>query len=93
MTEEEIRDIYREFYREEKFVRLLPPSLLAETRNVYAANYCDLSLKWDRRKNRLIILSALDNLVKGAAGQAVQNMNLMLGFKEEEGLEAVPLRP
>ncbi|RJX24225.1 MAG: N-acetyl-gamma-glutamyl-phosphate reductase [Dethiobacter sp.] len=93
ITEEEILDMYRDFYREEKFVRLLPPPLLVETRNVYASNYCDLSIRWDSRNNRLIILSALDNLVKGAAGQAVQNMNLMLGFKEEKGLEMVPLRP
>ena len=93
ITEEEIREIYQEFYRRESFVRLLPPHLTAETRNVYGSNYCDLSLKWDARQKRLIILSALDNLVKGAAGQAVQNMNLMLGFEEEQGLKAIPLRP
>lgn len=93
ITEEEIREIYQEFYRGEKFVRVLPSTLLVETRNVYASNYCDLSLKWDSRQNRLIILSAVDNLVKGAAGQAVQNMNLMLGFKEEQGLNMIPLRP
>ncbi len=92
-TEEEIRNVYREFYRNESFVRILPSPFLPETRNVYASNYCDLSVKWDPRKNRLIIISAIDNLVKGAAGQAVQNMNLMLGFKEEEGLKAIPLRP
>lgn len=90
---EEIINIYNGFYRDEKFVRVLPVPFLPETRNVYASNYCDLSLKWDARNNRLIIISALDNLVKGAAGQAVQNMNLMLGFKEEQGLEMVPLRP
>ena len=90
---EEIVNIYSRFYRDEKFVRILPGPILPETRNVYASNYCDLSLKWDARNNRLIIISVLDNLVKGAAGQAVQNMNLMLGFKEEQGLETVPLRP
>jgi len=93
VDEEELRELYRDFYREEKFVRVLPPPLLAETRNVYASNYCDLSLSWDSRNKRVIILSALDNLVKGAAGQAVQNMNLMLGFEEEKGLKTVPLRP
>jgi N-acetyl-gamma-glutamyl-phosphate reductase len=93
MEEEELRDIYLEFYRTHKFVRVLPRPFLAETRNVYASNYCDLSLVCDSRKGRLIILSAIDNLVKGAAGQAVQNMNLMLGFKEGRGLEMLPLRP
>lgn len=93
MTAEEIVNIYREFYNTEKFVRVLPEPFLPETRNVYAGNYCDLSIKWDVRNSRLIIVSAIDNLVKGAAGQAVQNMNLMLGFKEEQGLETVPLRP
>ncbi|MGI6318868.1 MAG: N-acetyl-gamma-glutamyl-phosphate reductase [Firmicutes bacterium] len=93
ITEEEITGIYSGFYANEKFVRVLPATILPETRNVYAGNYCDLSLKLDTRNNRLIIISAIDNLVKGAAGQAVQNMNLMLGFKEEQGLEMVPLRP
>lgn len=93
LTENEIRDLYAEFYKGEKFVRLLPPPLLPETRNVYGSNYCDLALHWDRRTCRLVVLSALDNLVKGAAGQAIQNMNLMLGLPEEQGLQAVPLRP
>jgi len=93
LPEEKIREIYAEFYEGEKFVRLLPPAMFPETRNVYGSNYCDLALQWDRRTGRLIVLSALDNLVKGAAGQAVQNMNLMLGLPEEQGLKAVPLRP
>lgn len=93
LSYEEIVNLYRDFYDREKFVRLLPPSMFPETRNVYGSNYCDLALQWDQRTGRLIILSAIDNLVKGAAGQAVQNMNLMLGLPEETGLEAVPLRP
>lgn len=93
LSENELWNIYRDFYEREKFVRLLPLSMFPETRNVYGCNYCDLALQWDRRTGRLIILSALDNLVKGAAGQAIQNMNLMLGLPEEQGLEAVPLRP
>ena len=93
MDEKEIQDIYGEFYGNEQFVRLMPPPLLPETRNVYASNYCDLGLKWDSRNNRLIILSVIDNLVKGAAGQAVQNMNIMLGIKESKGLDMIPLRP
>jgi N-acetyl-gamma-glutamyl-phosphate reductase len=93
LEEEEIWDIYRDFYEGERFVRVLPLSMFPETRNVYGSNYCDLALKWDAGTRRLIVLSALDNLVKGAAGQAVQNMNLMLGLPEEQGLGIVPLRP
>ncbi len=93
LAEEELWAIYRDFYAGEKFVRVLPPSMYPETRNVYGSNYCDLALKWDKRTGWLIIISALDNLVKGAAGQAIQNMNLMLGLPEEQGLEIVPQRP
>lgn len=93
MKEEEIRNIYSNYYSECKFVRLLPPSLVPETRHVYGSNYCDISLKYDRRTDRLIIISVIDNLVKGAAGQAVQNMNLVLGFEEGRGLDIVPIRP
>ena len=93
LTEEEIRHIYTEYYQGEKFVRLLTPSVFPETRHVYGSNFCDVALQWDERTRRLIVLTALDNLVKGAAGQAVQNMNLLLGFPEEEGLRAVPMRP
>ena len=92
-TEEGLREIYREFYKGKRFVRLLPPGALPETRNVYGSNFCDIALKWDPRTNRLIVFSAIDNLVKGAAGQAVQNMNLLLGLPEDEGLRAAPLRP
>lgn len=91
--EEDIREIYRNYYSEEYFVRILSPGLLPETRNVYGSNFCDLALKWDGRTGRLILISALDNLVKGAAGQAVQNMNIMLGFAENKGLKLAPLRP
>ncbi|MEW5921321.1 MAG: N-acetyl-gamma-glutamyl-phosphate reductase [Bacillota bacterium] len=93
LEEDELWTLYKDFYNGERFVRLLPPPLLVETKYVYGSNYCALSLKKDRRTGRVIILSALDNLVKGAAGQAVQNMNLMLGFTEEKGLEMLPLRP
>lgn len=93
LQEEELWDLYKEFYREEKFVRLFAPPLLVETKYVYGSNYCALALRKDERTGRVVILSAIDNLVKGAAGQAVQNMNLMLGFAEEKGLEMLPLRP
>lgn len=93
MAEDELFNIYGEFYQNEPFVRLLPPPLMVETKYVYGSNHCALSLRKDNRTGRLIILSAIDNLVKGAAGQAVQNMNLMLGFAETKGLEMLPLRP
>jgi len=93
LSEEEIWDIYRDFYAQEKFVRLHPSDLLPSTADVFGSNYCDLGLKVDRRNNRLILLSAIDNLVKGASGQAVQNMNLMLGLEESLGIEIVPIYP
>ncbi len=93
MQEEDIREVYRNYYSEAFFVRVLPQGLFPETRNVYGSNFCDLGLHRDRRTGRLILISALDNLVKGAAGQAVQNMNLMLGIEETSGLKFVPLRP
>ncbi len=93
MGEKEILEIYRSFYAEEKFLRLRPGNLLPNTADVIGSNYCDIGLKVDQRNNRLIILSAIDNLVKGASGQAVQNMNVMLGFEESLGLDVVPLYP
>jgi N-acetyl-gamma-glutamyl-phosphate reductase len=93
LAEEEIRHIYAQYYQGARFVRLLPSGVFPETRNVYGSNFCDVAFKWDDRTKRLIVLTAIDNLVKGAAGQAVQNMNLLLGLPEEEGLRAVPMRP
>jgi len=93
MTEMEILDLYSKFYAEESFVRLRPSDLLPGTADVCGSNYCDIGIKIDQRNNRLILLSAIDNLVKGASGQAIQNMNLMLGFDESLGLDIVPLYP
>ncbi|NLA12314.1 MAG: N-acetyl-gamma-glutamyl-phosphate reductase [Firmicutes bacterium] len=90
-TEEQLAQLYGEFYAKAPFVRLLPEGQLPETRFVRGSNYCDLGWRFDRRTGRLVIVSAIDNLVKGAAGQAVQNMNLMLGYSEESGLTQVPL--
>lgn len=86
----ELYDIYGDFYRSSPFVRLREDEL-PETRFVRGSNYCDLALRLDERTGRLIVLSAIDNLVKGASGQAVQNMNLMLGFAQETGLVQIPL--
>ncbi len=90
-SEEELRAVYSYFYGESPFVRILEAPSLPETRFVRGSNYIDIALKLDRRTGRLILLSALDNLVKGAAGQAVQNMNIMFGFAEHAGLEQLPL--
>jgi N-acetyl-gamma-glutamyl-phosphate reductase len=60
---------------------------------VYGSNYCDIAVKYDKRTNNIIVLSAIDNLVKGASGQAVQNMNIMFGLNETAGLELVPVYP
>jgi N-acetyl-gamma-glutamyl-phosphate reductase len=89
----EIEAAYQEFYREEKFVRLCPQRSYPATQYVRGSNFCDIGFKVDPRTGRIVILSAIDNLVKGAAGQAVQNMNLICGFAEDTGLGAVPLFP
>jgi N-acetyl-gamma-glutamyl-phosphate reductase len=87
----EIRQVYADFYRDEPFVRVLPPGVVAATNRVRQSNYCDISVHIDPAGTTLIAVSAIDNMVKGAAGQAVQNMNLLFGFGETEGLDAIPL--
>lgn len=86
IKEKEIRKIYTEFYKDEPFVRILSEEKFPELKNVVRTNYCEINLKLDEASGRLIVISAIDNLVKGAAGQAVQNMNLIYGFEETEGL-------
>ncbi len=93
MTEEEIREIYRAYYDKETFVRVLKKGDCPETRFVEGSNYVDMNVKLDPRTNRIIAMGAMDNLVKGAAGQAVQNMNLMFGLPENMGLMQVPMVP
>lgn len=90
---EEIKEIYDSYYKEEKFVRVLEKDVCPETRWVEGSNYVDVNFKIDPRTNRMIMMGAMDNLVKGAAGQAIQNMNLMFGLNEAEGLELVPMFP
>ena len=92
-TEEEIREVYRKYYEKEKFVRFLNPGVCPETRWVEGSNYVDVNVRVDERTGRVIMMGAMDNLVKGAAGQAVQNMNLLFGLPEEEGLRLVPMFP
>jgi N-acetyl-gamma-glutamyl-phosphate reductase len=90
---EELHDIYLEMYASETFVRVLPKGLLPNISQVRGSNYCDIGLAVDDRTGRVIAIAAIDNLVKGAAGQAVQNMNLMLALPENTGLEIPPLFP
>jgi N-acetyl-gamma-glutamyl-phosphate reductase len=89
----DIRSVYETFYRDHPFVRLLPEGTLPETRWVRGTMYCDLGLALDSRTNRLIILSAIDNLCRGASGQALANANLMLGLPLGTGLPVAPLVP
>lgn len=93
LTWEEIRSVYEKYYKDEKFIRLLEKGSCPQTKWVEGSNYVDINFVADPRTNRVILMGALDNLVKGAAGQAVQNMNLMFGFKEYEGLDMVPMFP
>ena len=93
VTEEQIRAAYDKYYANEKFVRVLKPGVCPETRWVEGSNYVDVNFKVDLRTHRVIMMGAIDNLVKGAAGQAVQNMNLAFGLDESTGLNLVPMFP
>ena len=90
---EEVKAVYDKYYDSEKFVRVLEKDVCPQTKWVEGSNYVDVNFKIDPRTRRVIMMGAMDNLVKGAAGQAVQNMNLMFGLKESEGLELVPMFP
>ena len=89
----EVKAIYDKYYKNEKFVRVLEKDVCPETKWVEGSNYVDVNFKIDERTGRIVMMGALDNLVKGAAGQAVQNMNLLFGFDEAEGLKLVPMFP
>ena len=90
---EDVRAAYEKYYKDEYFIRLLDRDVCPQTKWVEGSNYVDIGFKLDHRTNRIIMMGALDNLVKGAAGQAVQNMNLMFGLDETEGLRLVPMFP
>ena len=92
-TYDEVKAVYDKYYAKEKFVRVLPKGVCPETKWVEGSNYVDVNFVIDERTGRIVMMGALDNLVKGAAGQAVQNMNLLFGFEETEGLEMVPMFP
>jgi N-acetyl-gamma-glutamyl-phosphate reductase len=90
LTKQDIVECYREAYHQRDFIRLCPEDRLPDTLHVRGTNFCDIGFEFDEENNRLVLISAIDNLVKGAAGQAVQNMNIMLGFDETVGLLNVP---
>ncbi len=86
-------DLYRNFYVNEPFVRVLEEGLFPGLSSVRGSNFCDIGITFDDRTGRVLVISVIDNLVKGAAGQAIQNMNIMEGFPEDSGLKLVPLFP
>jgi N-acetyl-gamma-glutamyl-phosphate reductase len=90
---QELVEAFQQHYAGELFVRVHPAGSLPNVAFVRGSNFCDLGVVSDPRTGRVIVVSTIDNLVKGAAGQAVQNMNLMLGFEESAGLTALPVFP
>lgn len=86
-------DMYKGFYEGRSFVRIRPAGQWPSTKEVWGSNYCDIGFDYDARTNRVTIISVIDNLVKGAAGQAIQNLNLMMGWDESLGLQFVPAYP
>jgi N-acetyl-gamma-glutamyl-phosphate reductase len=92
-TLEAITDLYQQAYQDEPFVRILPSGSFPATQYVRGSNFCDIGFTLDKRTGRIIVMSAIDNVVKGAAGQAVQNMNLICGLPEATGLEGAPFFP
>jgi N-acetyl-gamma-glutamyl-phosphate reductase len=83
---EELAAVYHKAYAHEPFVRLYAPGIMPDLHGVTRTNYCDIGVSFDAKTGRAVVVAAIDNLGKGAAGQAIQNMNLMLGFPETEGL-------
>ncbi|OIJ10476.1 N-acetyl-gamma-glutamyl-phosphate reductase [Anaerobacillus alkalilacustris] len=93
MTEKSLRDLYQDFYQNDTFVRVREEGNYPSTKEVYGSNYCDIGITYDERTGWVTIVSVIDNLMKGAAGQAVQNLNVMLGIDEGTGLYGPPLFP
>jgi N-acetyl-gamma-glutamyl-phosphate reductase len=92
-TTEQLHNIYQDYYEKHPFIRIRPVGQFPSTKEVFGTNFCDIAIKADPRTNRVTIVSVIDNLLKGAAGQAVQNMNLMLGLDETTGLYHYPIYP
>lgn len=92
-TEEDLIALYRQYYKGRSFVRIREAGKWPATKEVFASNYCDIGFSVDERTGRLTIISVIDNVVKGAAGQAIQNLNLMMGWDETTGLKLSPVYP
>ena len=90
---EEVKSVYDKYYGKEFFVRVLEKDVAPQTKWVEGSNFVDVNFKIDPRTNRIVMMGAMDNLVKGAAGQAVQNMNLLFGLEENKGLKLIPMFP
>jgi len=90
---EQVKEVYDKYYKDEYFIRVLEKDVCPETRWVEGSNFVDINFKIDKRTKKIVVMGALDNVVKGAAGQAVQNMNIMFGLDENEGLKIVPMFP
>jgi N-acetyl-gamma-glutamyl-phosphate reductase len=93
LTMDQLYELYKESYQDAPFVRIREKGTFPATKEVYGTNYCDIGLALDERTNRITVVSVIDNLVKGAAGQAIQNANIMFGLDENTGLHYVPLFP
>lgn len=92
-SESDFIELYRSFYEGRRFVRIRPEGQWPATKEVYGSNYCDIGFSVDSRTGRVTIISVIDNLVKGAAGQAIQNLNIMMGWDETLGLQFAPVYP
>ncbi|GAG93993.1 unnamed protein product, partial [marine sediment metagenome] len=90
---DEIEQLYEKYYQNEFFIRLTKKGVFPETKWIKGSNYCDIGFTLNKSANKIIIIGAIDNLVKGAAGQAVQNMNLMFNLRENMGLKSIPMFP
>lgn len=93
VTAEEVRAVYDRYYKDEYFVRVMNIGMVPQTRWVEGSNFADIAFQIDPRTNRIVMMGAIDNMVKGAAGQALQNMNLMFGLPENTGLKQIPVFP
>ena len=91
ISEDELKNIYEDFYKDSYFVRIIDQT--PEVKNVRGTNFADIYPAYDERTNTILVFSAIDNLVKGASGEAIQNMNLMFGLKEQTGLNQIPIKP
>jgi N-acetyl-gamma-glutamyl-phosphate reductase len=93
MTTDRLIDLYKTCYKDAPFVRVREQGNFPSTREVYGSNYCDIAVAYDERTGRVTVVSVIDNLVKGAAGQAIQNLNIMMGYEENMGLQLTPIFP